>query len=265
MKLFKKIFIIIFVSILCISLCSCKKEGGNGNDPKPEDDWENKRVEEISEIEEYKDLKFEYDEFSIDMIKFLVTYTDGTSREVSLEESMLDEKDLNKLKKAGNPRIYVTYEWKGEIFAMNMIVHLVDSALLDEDLNKDGSHGAVIKAIRDLKQNRINFIVEKSQGVKALQFKYKCDGSIMQMSNAVANASLKGMFDIKVENDYVIATIMLDSLLTEETTLFSVAFSGTFRTSKLAVDNTFANAIYTVNEDLQPVELLNVLYHASVK
>ena len=268
MKIFKKVFIFIALLLLVFTLTSCNKEknpgGKEGGDT--EIDWSSKRVFQISEIEAYKDLSFEYDEFSLDMVKFLVTYTDGTSREVPLEASMLDDKDLNKLTKAGNPRIYITYEWNGEVFGLNYIVHLVDSALRDLDLNKDGSHGAVVKAIRDLNQNKINFIVEKSEvGIKALQFRYTFDTSIMTLSTISKNSSLAGPAEIKVEGNTITATILLDTMLTEETILFSVDFSGNFRTSKLAVDETFANAVYTVDENLQPVELENVLYHASIK
>ncbi len=266
MNKIKKIFIFIFVFILSITLIGCKKDDDNDNNKQNEEiDWTSKRVASIDPIEEYQDFSFEYDEFSLDKIKFMVTYTDGTSREVSLEASMLDEKDLNKLEKAGNPRIYITYEWNNEIFGMNYIVHLVDSALLDQDLNRDGSHGAVVKAIRDLNQNKINFILEKSEGVKALQFKYTCNKDIMTISNAIANSSLKGIFDFEVKDDYVIATIILDDVLTEETTLFSLDFSGNFRTSGLKCDTTFDNQVYGIDDELQPVRLENVIYHASIK
>ena len=261
----KKIFIFIFTLMLSISLFACGKDNNPDDNKEQETDWSSKRVQEISAIEAYQELKFEYDEFSLDMVKFLVTYTDGTSREVPLEESMLEESDLNKLKKAGNPRIYIIYEWNGELFSMNYIVHLVDSALLDQDLNRDGSHGAVIKAIRDLNQNKINFILEKSKGVKALQFKYKCNKDVMTISNALKNSSLNGIFDFEIKDDYVIATIILEDVLTEETTLFTVDFTGIFRTSGLMVDDTFDNQVYGIDENLQPVRLDNVLYHASIK
>ena len=261
----KKIFIFIFTLILSISLFACGKDKTPDDKKDPEIDWSSKRVYEISAIEEYQEQRFEYDEFTLDMVKFLVTYTDNTSRVVSLEESMLEESDLNKLKKAGNPRIYIVYEWNGELFGMNYIVHLVDSALLDQDLNKDGSHSAVIKAIRDLNQNKINFILEKSSGVKALQFKYKCNKDVMTISNALKNANLNGIFDFEIKDDYVIATIMLSDVISEETTLFTVDFTGTFRTSGLMVDDTFNNQVYGIDENLQPVRLDNVLYHASIK
>lgn len=266
MKTIKRMFIFVVLLLLTLSLAACKHDNGEDKQGGDEIDWSSKRVFQISEIEEYKDLTFEYDEFSIDMIKFLVTYTDGTFREVSLEESMLDDKDLNKLTKAGNPRVYINYEWNGEVFGLNYTVHLVDSALRDQDLNKDGSHGAVIKAIRNLEQNKIDFIVEKSAtGVKALQFRYTFDTSIMTLSTVTNNSSLSGTSIINVDGNKITATILLDTVITEETVLFSVDFSGNFRTSKLAIDETFANAVYTIDENLQPVELENVLYHASIK
>ena len=266
MKILKQIFIFIVLALLTFTLGACNKEKDPGNKGGDEIDWSSKRVFQISEVEEYKELRFEYDEFSLDMIKFLVTYTDGTSREVSLTEDMLDDKDLNKLTKAGNPRVYINYEWNGEVFGLNYTVHLVDSALRDQDLNKDGSHGAVIKAIRDLNANKINFILEESAtGVKALQFRYTFDTSIMTLSTINKNASITGPAEIKVDGNKITVTMLFDQMITEETTLFSVDFSGNFRTSNLAVDETFANAVYTVDVNLQPIELENVLYHASVK
>ena len=261
----KKIFTFLFLIIAVFSLCACKKTDNDGGNDKPvEDDWSKKRASAISEIEEMANTYFEYDEFTIDMYKFLVTYTDGTSREVSLAEDMLDEKDLNKLNKAGNPRIYIVYDCNGELFGLNVIVHLSDLSLLDEDLNKDGSHGAVIKAIRDKTQNRIDFILEASNGIKALQFKYVCD-SVMTMSDPKPTTSVLGMFDFKVDNNEITATILLDEVQTTEIQLFSVSFEGNFRTSNLRIDETFDNAVYTIDEELQPVLVDNVLYHASKK
>ena len=267
MKMIKKLFTFLFLIILVLSLCACKKSGGDddGKGKDNEEDWASKRVNAISEIEAMSNTYFEYDEFTIDMYKFLVTYTDATSREVSLSEDMLDEKDLNKLNKPGSPRLYIMYEWNGEIFGMNVIIHLSDLSLLDGNLNSDGSHGAVIKAIRDKTQNRIDFILEASSGVKALQFKYICDASIMTIADAKANPSLQGMFDFKLENNSIIATILLDTVSTTEVTLFSVSFEGNFRTSNLRVDETFDNAVYGIDDELQPVLLENALFHASQK
>ena len=266
MKMIKKLLTFLFLIILVLSLCACKKDnsGGNGGE-EPEEDWASKRVNAISEIEAMSNTYFEYDEFTIDMYKFLVTYTDSTSREVSLSEDMLDEKDLNKLKKPGSPRLYIVYEWNGDLFGLNVIIHLSDLSLLDQDLNRDGSHGAVVKAIRDKSQNRIDFILEASNGVKALQFKYVCDASIMTIADAKANSSLQGMFDFKLENNSVTATILLDSVSTTEVTLFSVSFEGNFRTYNLRIDESFDNAVYGIDEELQPVLLDNVLFHASQK
>ena len=151
------------------------------------------------------------------------------------------------------------------LFGLTVTVHLSDLSLLDEDLNKDGSHGAVIKAIRDKSQNRIDFILEASNGVKALQFKYVCDASIMTIADPIANSSLQGMFDFKLENNSVTATFVLDSASTTEVTLFSVSFNGNFRTSNLRLDESFDNAVYGIDEELQPVLLDNVLFHASKK
>ena len=251
--------ILIFLMLLLFSLIfsACKKEDNKEDDI----DWSQKEILNFEVVNETIEKYYEYDEFTIDMIKFKVTYTDDTSREIPLSEEMISEKDLNKLKNAGNPKIYVTYD----IFETYIHVHLVDSALLDEDLNKDGSYNAVIKAIRDKSTNKINFILEKSNGVKALQFKYICDGNIMTLSDATKNSSLNGLFLVNANNDMVTATIILDNIETTEILLFSVAFEGNFRTSNLRIDDTFNNAIYTQDENLQPIELTSILYHASIK
>ena len=262
MKNIKNIVLTILVLLLSLVIVACKDK----KEENKEEDWESKTVSQIDTVEECANATYEYDEFTLDMIKILVTYTDGTSRQVPLTQEMLEERDLNKLKSAGNPRVYVLYEWNGNFYSLNYTIHLVDSALLDANLNKDGSHGAVIKAIRDKEQNKINFILEACEsGVKALQFKYTCDANIMTLSNALMNSKLNGMFDVKASSNEVVATIVFDEAITLETTLFTVDFTGTFRTSKLSVDNTFANAVYSVDDNLLPVELTNVLYHASVK
>lgn len=251
MKILKYLSIL---SLLLLSLfvTACKE-------PNPEDEWKNKIPDYIEEVEAYTSIAYEYDEFELSMIKIKVYYTDGTSREIPLTEDMLSEKDLNKLKSTGNPRIEVFYDACDPI---KFVLKLIDSSLLDKDLNKNKEYGAVIKAIR--KDNKIEFIVEPNENACAFQFQYTFNNSIMQVKNA-ANGSLSGVYSIELKDNAICAMIVLDEAITTETVLFTVEFEGNFRTSQLTIDQTFNNICYTKIDNYQTEVIEKVLYHASIK
>lgn len=247
-----KYLLIISLFILSLFAVACKE-------PDPEDQWKNKIADYIEEVTECTEKSYEYDEFELSMIRIKVYYTDGTSREIPLTADMLDEADLSKLTKVGQPRIEVWYQACEPI---KFVVKLVDSALLDQDLNKHGEYGAVIKAIR--KDKTIEFILEANSNACAFQFKYTFDNAIMQVNKAT-NGSASGTYSIDIASDSITALIVLDEALNQETVLFTVEFEGDFRTSKLGIDNTYANACFALTENYQTCEIEKVLYHASIK
>ena len=263
MKTFKLLSIFsLLVLLLFASACGPKEhEHKFVNDVCEcgEINWANKIADYIEVVEATTAVAYEYDEFELSMIKIKVYYTDGNEREIPLSSDMLNDKDLEKLSKVGQPRVEVTYQACEPI---KFTVKLIDSAMLDQNLNEKGEYGAVIKAIR--KENKIEFILEPNGNACAFQFKYTFDNSIMQVSNAVqGNAS--GVYSINLENGSITAMIVLDETLSKETVLFTVDFTGNFRTSKLAVDAVFANKCYTKLDNYQTEEIEKVLYHASVK
>ena len=89
----------------------------------------------------------------------------------------------------------------------------------------------------------------------------------MQLSSASLNSSLNGVGNVKIEDGKVMfAYSNKNENITSETTLFSVKYTGDFRTSNLAIDETFDNVVYTYDATLgQTVLLYSILYHASVK
>lgn len=228
-------------------------------EPEPDDPWKDKIADYIEEVKECTEVAYEYDEFDLSMLRIKVYYTDGTSREIPITADMLDESDLNKLTKVGQPRIEVWYQACEPI---KFTVKLVDSAMLDQDLNKNGEYGAVIKAIR--KENSIQFILEANSSACAFQFKYTFDNSIMQVSN-VKNGASSGTYSIELTENSITALIVLDEALNSETVLFTVDFEGNFRTSKLGVDATYQNSCYAKTGNYETVEIEKVLYHASIK
>lgn len=252
------IFIFLFLSIF---LCSCKKD-----DKEKEIDWSTKTIESVVINQESIDKVYEYDEFDVSMILLDITYTDGTSRSIPTTPDMYDESSLKKLEKPGSPKVLLFYEdpYSHEFYNFNIIIKLVDSSLLDIYLNVPHEYNVVIKAIRDKTKNSINFICEDSDtGVNSFQFAYKFDQSIMQISNFRQNPNLSGMFEYTIKDGMLIVTIILRKAITEETTLFTVDYTGDFRTSKLGINLDFDNLCYLVNET--EVIKLKTLYHASVK
>lgn len=255
----KKFSLITLMLVLILTLCSCTKE--KEPEPEPEIDWASKTIDYIEEDTETTSITYEYDEFNISLINIWVYYTDQTSRKIPVTEDMLNETDLNKFNGIGNRRITVYYD----DFELLLTLHFKDSSLLDIDLNLEGLYGTVVKAIRNKTSDKIDFIIENSDGVTSLQLKYLFDSSIMQLSNLSLNSSLSGLCEYKIENGELIVTVILDKQVTTETTIFSVEFTGDFRTSTLRIDESFNNILYGFDEEYNSYTIKNVLYHVSVK
>ncbi len=254
----KKFNIIIILLVALFFICAC---GGNGgNDGNGENDWDSKVIENVEAVQETFEKEYEYDEFNLDLLKLKVSYTDGTSREIGVTDLMLSDKDIEKTKKTGNPRITIEYDG----FIITTTIKLIDSAILDEDLNKEGKYAAVIKAIRN--ENSIDFILESYDAITGITFAYTFDNNIMQLGEGKLNASLKGVGKVIVEDGKISFAYADANPITEETVLFSVDYTGDFRNSKLGVDLEFSNVVYVVDlETYMTKEVINVLYHASIK
>lgn len=253
MKQIKYLLIIVLLFAFTF-LCACSKE-------KPKEEIK-KTVFDVVEVPESYNQEYEYDEFKLEYLKIKLIYEDSTEEIISVTEDMLDEKDLAKLQKSGNPRITINYK---DEFQLTYIVKLIDSADLDKNLNKDGRYNTVIKAIRD--GDKINFILEPKDAVAALSFAYTFDSSIMQVSGGTLNQDLNGVGDVKIDgNKIIFAYSEMDSQISTETILFSINYSGDFRTSNLRVDDSYANIVYGFNSSANKVEVLSeILYHASIK
>lgn len=248
-----------YLSLLSLLILSLFMVACTPNEHDPEEEWRNRIPDYIEEVEAYTSVSYEYDEFDLSMIKIKVYYTDGASREIPLTVDMLSAKDIIKLKSAGEWRIEVVYD---ACLPIKMIIKLDDSSLLDKDLNKDGQYGAVIKAIRNDKT--IEFIVEPNGNACAFQFQYTFDNAIMQVKNPTQGKN-SGVYSIDVKEGSICAMIVLDEAVTTETVLFTVELEGNFRTSKLAIDETFNNVCYTKIDNYQTELIEKVLYHASIK
>ena len=171
----------------------------------PEEEWRKKTVSEVTVVQESIDERYEYDEFEIGFIKLNVTYTDGTSRVVSADETMFDSTALDKMSTTGNPRVTLYYQDpnpdnSSNYFDLTFIVHLIDSSLLDKDLNRLHEYDAVIKAIRNKEANKIDFILEECAGACSFQFEYTFDEAIMQLSNFRQNANISGIFEADIKD-----------------------------------------------------------------
>ena len=256
MKKIKLVFILI-LAIFSFALLAC---GG-----EKEIDWDSKTISKVTPVNETFYANYEYDEFELSMLKIHIEYTDGTSRDISVTEDMLDEKDLTKLTKIGSPRITIYYEE----YELKMTVKLIDSSRLDENLNADGAYACVIKAIRDQEKGIINFIFEGNEeyDVVAMNFAFSYDTSLMQVSGAQVNSALTGVGNVKLEDGKILfayseATTSIDG----EIVLFSVSYTGDYRNSKLALLESYNNVVYEADLSTYTTHKVdNVLYHVSVK
>ena len=250
-----KLFLIIVLALSLIIFAGCDKDKGP-------DEVVKKTVFDVVEVPESYNQEYEYDEFKLEYLKIKLIYEDSTEEIISVTEDMLDEKDLAKLTKAGSPRITINYH---DEFQLTYVVKLIDSSDLDKNLNKDGKYNAVVKAIRS--GDKINFYIEPKDAVAALSFAYIFDASIMQVSDGAVNSELKGVGSVKIEgNKIMFAYSEMDTLFNAETLLFSVKYTGDFRTSNLRVDDTYNNIVYGFDTALNAtVQLTEILYHASIK
>ncbi|MBO4622852.1 MAG: hypothetical protein J5691_03090 [Bacilli bacterium] len=252
-----KLLLILVLAIFSFALVAC---GG-----EKEVDWDSKTISNVTPVNETFYANYEYDEFELSMLKIHIEYTDGTSRDISLTEDMLDAKDLQKLTKAGKPRITIYYEE----YELQMTVKLIDSSRLDENLNADGKYACVIKAIRNQETGIINFIFEGNAeyDVVAMSFAFSYDSSLMQLSDAMVNSALTGVGDVKLEDGkisfaYSEQTTSLDG----EIVLFSVHYTGDYRNSKLSLLESYNNVVYEADLSTYTTHQVdNVLYHVSAK
>ena len=255
-----KLLLVLVITLFACFLFACGENGGN-----EEIDWSSKTVSDIGLVNETFYASYEYDEFQLSMLKIHVSYTDGTSRDISVTEDMLSEKDLNKLKSTGKPRITIDYEG----YTVQGTVKLIDSSELDQNLNVDGKYACVIKAIRDAEKGIINFIFEANEEyeVCAMNFAFTFDQTIMQLSNATLNSELGGIGKVTLEDGKILFAYSENATsLKEDVTLFTVSYTGDYRASKLAVSKEYNNKVYVADYATYETELVtNVLYHVSAK
>lgn len=273
MKKIKLLFILVLVLSFCfLAACETSNPGGNqggnqgGDTPaEPEIDWDSKTIKKISAVNETFYASYEYDEFELSFLKINVFYTDGTSRVISVDETMLDENDLKKLKSTGQPKITIYY---GEE-ELQMKVKLIDSSRLDENLNPDGKYACVIKALRNKDTGIINFYIDPNveYDIVAVNFAFSFDSSVMQLSNAQINSNLEGIGQVKIEDGKLVFAYSENATSFEdEVVLFSVNYEGDYRNSGLALLESYNNVVYAADlTTYQTTPVTNVLYHVSVK
>ena len=256
-----KLLLVLVIALFACFLFACQ-EKPVGPD---EVDWDSKTVSDIGLVNETFYANYEYDEFELSMLKIHVTYTDGASRDISVTEDMLSEKDLRKLTSTGKPRITIEYEG----FTVQGTVKLIDSSELDVNLNVDGQYACVIKAIRDQSKGIINFSFEANEEyeVCALNFAFTFDQSVMQLANATLNSNLEGVGKVSLEDGKIVFAYAENAKsMKEDVVLFTVSYTGDYRNSKLAISETYDNKVYVANYETYETELVsNVLYHVSVK
>lgn len=265
MKKIRLIFTLVLIA--CFALfAGCKDTPVNPN-PDPDNvDWDSKEVLDVSPVQETFNKEYEYDEFTLDLLKIHIEYTDGTTRDISITEEMLSDEDLAKLTRIGKPRIEVVYN---DEFSFKAVVTLVDSSRLDENLNADGKYAAVIKAIRDKEKGVINFYLDSNTNynVCAFAFAFQFDASIMQVSNALVNDKLAGEGGVLLDgNKIIFAYSENGKVISESVLLFSVSYTGDYRESKLALCEDYNNILYVADLETFDTHVVNnVLYHVSVK
>jgi len=251
----KKYLLFILVLVLSFSLFGCDHN-------KDDEVVDHGDVIDLKVREESLQSSYEYDEYDFHTIMLRVIYNDGYYEDIPLSEDYLSDYDIERLSKPGEPRITINVGG----YEIKQVIKLVDSAARDKDLNKNGDYEAVFKAIRS--NNTINFIVDPKKGVNAIQVEYLFDSSIMQLveTSIKKNKDLNGELFYQLENGKL--TVIYSGLenIEAETIVFSVDFTGNFRTSQLRINEDFDNVLSTkVDDSYTYDDIAAVLYHVSIK
>ena len=251
--------ILLIILVLMFAVTGCKKDKGNGNDPVKDPD-EGKEIFEISvnksTIPEFIDI----DEFDLSVIKVIVTYEDGTNREMPLAEDMIDASDLETLKKGASKRVTITYK---EDFTCTANIATKDYGALDP---KIGENDVIVMLSRDKENTLLVGKVLSNKGLSSLQCSFTFDNS--KLSLDFSTIKYKEGYDVTVNIEENRITILLiakdEALLKGENVLFSLKYSGDYRSSDIKIDEAYQNRVLRF-ENGELLDVTDVKYHFSLK
>lgn len=247
----KKSVIFIIICLFALVLVGCKKN--------KEIDWDSKTIASVVIREDTINCEYDIDDDILNMILLDIQYTDGTGRSIPIDESMfIDREEFENLSKIGKGKTFVL-DYKG--IELEGRVDIINYANQDKRLNVNLEYNSVIKIIRNLETNQLEIFVEPLNGFAGMQTCFTFDTEVISFSNFDFR---NGYGKAKVEGNKLYIDFVTNQNITEEKMIGSFDFVGSFRNSKLAIDETFNNKCFTIS-DSTTIELSNILYHVSKK
>lgn len=253
----KKKLIIVLTFLFALFLIGCKdKPSGNGGDSFS---WKGKEAVSIKYLRDLTPEEIDIDEFELSMLHVEVEFGDGTKQQFDCGEGHFS---LSKeIKTVGTPRLTIICddEEGNEVETANFTVRFVSYTAQDEAAIKDAANAIVAKRNGD----KVDFVLVKTDGLASGQLRFTYDASKLTLSE-ITKGSGVGYVDVEVKDGKVSIGFASDANLQEGTVICSIAFSGDYRNSSLALDETFENACWAV-VDNAPVAISDVVYHVSRK
>lgn len=253
----KKKLIIVLTFLFALLLIGCK--GGNDNPPVDGFNWSGKEATKISVVKDKLAEEYDIDEFTIGMITVKVEFSDGSSHEFTCDDSHFA---LSKeITTTGKPRLQIicTDDAGNEIETANFTITVVSYTTQDARAIEAANNAIVAKRNGD----KIDFVVAKTNGLSSGQLQYTYSTEKMTLGE-VTKGSAAGYVNVEVKDGKISLGFANDENLEEGAVICSIAYTGDYRNSELAINEEFDNTCWMVAQDA-PVLVADVTYHVSRK
>ena len=254
----KKIFIVL-TFIFALLLIGCKEKNPGGDTPADNFNWAGKEAVVINLVRSKVQDEYDIEEFNLSMLFVEVEFADGTKKEFSCDD---DHFSLSKeIKTVGKPRLTVSCvdDLGNEVVTANFTLNIVSYTAQDNDAIEAANNIIIAKRNGD----KIDFIIAKTTGMASGQLQYTFDTAKMTLGE-VTNGTSAGYVTAKVEGNKVQIGFANSENLEAGTVICSIAYTGDFRNSGLAIDSEFANGCWFL-VDTTPTAIDDMVYHVSRK
>jgi len=253
----KKKLIIVLTFLFALLLIGCK--GGNDNPPVEGFNWAGKEVEKVTVVKDKLAEEYDLEEFTIGMITVKVEFSDSSSHEFTCDDSHFS---LNKeVTTVGKPRLQIicTDDAGNEVETAAFTITFVSYTAQDNKAIEAANNAIVAKRNGD----KIDFVVAKTNGLASGQLQYSYNTEKMTLGE-VTKGSAAGYVNVEVKDGKVSLGFANDENLEEGAVICSIAYTGDYRNSELAINEEFDNTCWMVAQDA-PVLVADVTYHVSRK
>ena len=247
----KKKLIIVLTFLFALLLIGCK--GGNDNPPVDGFNWAGKEATKISVVKDKLAEEYDLEEFTIGMITVKVEFSDGSSHEFTCDDSHFAlSKEITTV---GKPKIQIICTDETAKFTITIVSYTTQDTRAIEAAN----NAIVAKRNGD----KIDFVVAKTTGLASGQLQYSYNTEKMTLGE-VTRGSAAGYVNVEVKDGKISLGFANDENLEEGAVICSIAYTGDYRNSELAINEEFENTCWMVAQDA-PVLVADVTYHVSRK